>query len=106
MTDLRRTPRAPLDATVGYSIKGGADELYGQARDISLGGMFIAVSEAPAFGAEIDVVVVIPGEKIAFALPAIVRWARDGGMGIQFGLLGARETYAITEYVSKSGIAK
>jgi type IV pilus assembly protein PilZ len=91
---------------VGYAINGGADELYGHARDISLGGMFIEVSAAPEFGTEVTVVVHIPGEKSAFVLPAVVRWARDGGMGIQFGLLGARETYAITEYVSKSDIAK
>ncbi len=106
MTDLRRTPRAPIDATVGYAVKDGPDELYGQARDISLGGMFIEVPEAPAFGAEITVVVLLPGEKAPFTMPAVVRWARDGGMGIQFGLLGAKETYAITEYVSKSGISK
>jgi hypothetical protein len=68
--------------------------------------MFIEVPEAPAFGSEITVVVLIPGEKSPFTMPAIVRWARDGGIGIQFGLLGARETYSITEYVSKSGIGK
>jgi len=106
VTDLRRTPRAPIDITVGYAIQGGADELYGYAKDISLGGMFIEVPAAPEFGAEIVVVIVIPGEKTAFSLPAIVRWARDGGMGIQFGLMGARETYAITEYVSKFDLGK
>lgn len=106
MTDLRRTPRAPIDATVGYAVQGGPDELYGKARDISLGGMFIEVPEAPAFGAAITVVVLLPGEKAPFTMPAVVRWARDGGMGIQFGFLGAKETYAITEYVAKSDIPK
>jgi hypothetical protein len=27
----------------------------------------------------------------------VVRWVRDGGMGVQFGLLGAVETHIITE---------
>ena len=35
------------------------------------------------------------------ALPGIVRWVKPGSMGIQFGLLGARETYAITELLAK-----
>jgi hypothetical protein len=26
-----------------------------------------------------------------------VRWTRSDGMGVQFGLIGARETHAITE---------
>ena len=32
-------------------------------------------------------------------LPAIVRWTSPVGMGVQFGLLGVRETHAITEIV-------
>jgi type IV pilus assembly protein PilZ len=35
------------------------------------------------------------------ALPAIVRWVTAKEMGIQFGLLGARETYALTELLSE-----
>jgi hypothetical protein len=30
-------------------------------------------------------------------LDAVVRWNHSGGMGLQFGLLGARETHAIGE---------
>ncbi len=33
----------------------------------------------------------------ALKLPGVVRWVRDGGMGVQFGLLGALETHVITE---------
>jgi type IV pilus assembly protein PilZ len=33
------------------------------------------------------------------ALPAVVRWTSKDGMGVQFGLLGARETHEITEFV-------
>jgi type IV pilus assembly protein PilZ len=36
------------------------------------------------------------------ALPGIVRWVKPGSMGVQFGLLGARETYAITEMLADS----
>jgi type IV pilus assembly protein PilZ len=42
----------------------------------------------------------VPGEPAAFALPGIVRWTNAHGMGVQFGLLGAKETHTITELVA------
>jgi type IV pilus assembly protein PilZ len=101
--ELRRTPRAPIDSTVEFIVKGETARRIGQSRDISLGGMFVATTALPSFGAEVVVYVTLPGEKAPFALPGVVRWMRDGGMGVQFGLLGARETYAITEVVKKGG---
>jgi hypothetical protein len=41
--------------------------------------------------------ITLPGQKVAFALPCVVRWTGADGMGVQFGLIGARETHAITE---------
>ena len=62
-----------------------------RSKDISLGGMFIYVEQPLPFGAELVVHVLLPGQKAAFALPGVVRWSRPGeGMGIQFGLMGAR----------------
>jgi len=91
MVEQRRTHRSPLEAKVEVHGKG--------ARDVSLGGMFV-VSEAPfPFGAEVRVHIFVPGAKAPMVLPAVVRWTREDGMGVQFGLLGARETHLITEIV-------
>jgi len=49
------------------------------------------------FNAELVVHVTLPRQRTPFALPAVVRWAGPTGMGLQFGLIGARETHAITE---------
>jgi type IV pilus assembly protein PilZ len=100
--ELRRTPRAPIDAPVEFLIKGEAARRQGKAHDISLGGMFVETATPPNFGAEVVVYITLPGERAPFALPGVVRWTRNGGMGVQFGLLGARETYTITEAVKKS----
>ena len=96
--ELRRYNRAPLDCALEFVAKGAQQPVKGRAKDISLGGMFV-LTEAPlAFGVELVVHITLPGQKAAFALPAVVRWSRVGeGMGVQFGLLGARETHAITE---------
>ena len=82
-----------------FSRKGQSERVTGQSTDISLGGMFIETTQPAPFGAEIVVHVHVPGEPSAFALPGVVRWVRSDGMGVQFGLLGARETHTITELV-------
>jgi type IV pilus assembly protein PilZ len=96
--ELRRYQRAPLDVLVEFATKASDARHPGRSKDISLGGMFIHVEQPLPFGAELVVHLTLPGQKAAFALPGVVRWSRPGeGMGIQFGMLGARETYAITE---------
>lgn len=95
--DLRRHSRVPFRETVVFTAKVGAERFTGECQDISLGGMFIETVTPQPFGAEVIVHVHVPGEPAAFALPAVVRWVRNGGMGVQFGLLGARETHTITE---------
>jgi type IV pilus assembly protein PilZ len=93
----RRHQRAPLDVSVEFVGKGSEARLRGRARDISVGGMFIETTEPLAFASELTVHITLPAQKQSFMLPGVVRWARDGGMGVQFGLVGARETHAITE---------
>ena len=97
MIDLRRHQRATIDVSVEFVGKGSDTRLRGRAKDISVGGMFIETTEPLAFSSEITVHVTLPSQKTPFMLPGVVRWTRDGGMGVQFGLVGARETHAITE---------
>ena len=95
--DLRRHQRAPLSLPVEFVVRGSTDRVSGRAKDISLGGMFIETATPPAFSEELVVHLALPKVKKPIALKAVVRWTRTGGMGVQFGLLGARETHAITE---------
>lgn len=83
---------------MSFALKGGGDG-RGTGKDISIGGIFIETDAPASFGAEIVVRVRLrtPNGEQEFSLPGIVRWARTGGMGVQFGLLGALETHAITE---------
>lgn len=98
--DLRRHSRVPFAEPIVFVLKGKDERHTGTSRDISLGGMFIETATQAAFGAEIVVHVHVPGEAQAFALPGIVRWVGKEGMGVQFGMLGARETHTITELVA------
>ena len=103
MVELRRYQRAPVDIAVEFAAKGSPKRSSGRAKDLSIGGMFVQTATPLPFGSEIVVHVVLPGQKAPMALPAVVRWSRaTDGMGLQFGLLGARETHAITELTSKA----
>lgn len=99
--EQRRYARAPVDSPASFSIKGTADKRDGLCKDISIGGMFVETASPASFGADVIVHVTLPGSNAPLALPGVVRWIRDGGMGIQFGLLGARETHIITEISRK-----
>ena len=94
----RRYSRAPLNVPAEFVAKGGKDRVAGNAKDISVGGMFLETSQPLGHNAALVVHVMLPGEKAPFALPGIVRWTRPDGMGIQFEMLGARETHAITQH--------
>jgi type IV pilus assembly protein PilZ len=98
VVELRRHPRVPLGIAVQYTSRGATESASGTCKDISIGGMFIQTPTPPPFGAELIVRLELPGHKAPLSFPAIVRWTRPGqGMGVQFRLLGARETHAITE---------
>jgi len=94
--DKRVHPRVNVDTPVSCQPREGAP-LSGMAKDISIGGMFIEATESLPFGTEITIVGRFPGMKAELRLPAIVRWTKPTGFGVQFGSLGARETHAISE---------
>ncbi|HMJ12103.1 MAG TPA: PilZ domain-containing protein [Polyangiaceae bacterium] len=96
MQEKRVHPRSPLRIPVTCELP-GQQSITGDAKDVSLGGMFIEAPDAsPPFGTAITVVCELPGLDREARLPAVVRWTKAGGFGVQFGLLGARETHAIT----------
>jgi type IV pilus assembly protein PilZ len=97
--EKRRHARASIDLPVLFAVKGAASHGQGIGKDISIGGMFIETEATATFGADVVVRVRLrtPTGEQDFDLPGVVRWVRNGGMGVQFGLLGALETHAITE---------
>ena len=103
MVEQRRFARSPINVPLEFTAKGSSEVCSGTGKDISVGGMFIETASPAQFGATLVVRLRLPGRKEQMELPGVVRWTRDGGMGIQFGLVGARETHAITEVVKAGG---
>jgi len=94
--DKRSHPRTIVDTSVSCEARGAA-AFTGLARDISIGGVFIESTEVLSFGTEITIALRLPGAKADLRLAGIVRWTKPEGFGVQFGLLGARETHALSE---------
>jgi len=107
VVELRRHPRVPFDSPVEFVAKGSSERCAGRCKDLSLGGMYVQTPEALPFGIDLVVHISLPGMKMPLAMPAVVRWTRHGeGMGLQFGLIGARETHAITELARLAAIGR
>jgi Tfp pilus assembly protein PilZ len=71
----------------------------GTTRDLSVGGAFVEGADIPAFGSKVILSLNVPGQG-ELKLAGIIRWTKPEGFGVQFQLLGARETYLITRITS------
>lgn len=97
--EARRSGRVPLVLDVVFELEGG-EPVRAVSQDISLGGMFIETPTPAPFGASVSVTILAPARGGALVLDGFVRWTSPEGMGIQFGLTGARETHALTELLA------
>ena len=101
MEDKRRHLRVPVRVHVSCELEG--DVVFDAvATDICLGGSRIESPQSPGFGSRLTIVTQLPGCSERSRLPATVRWTQSGAFGVQFGLLGARDTYRIADLMSKA----
>ena len=89
--DQRQHARVSVKLLVLCELEGAA-VINGLATNFGLGGSRIESSEVSAFGTQLTIVACMPGEKEASRLPATVRWTAPSSFGVQFGLLGAKDT--------------
>lgn len=100
MHEKRRHPRVAVQVPVSCEAEGRAS-FNGIVVDVSVGGLYIEAQFVPSFGAELVLVGDFPGAP-GLRLPAVVRWVKPGGFGVQFGLLGAKETHTLTAIMQKA----
>jgi hypothetical protein len=72
-------------------------EISGTTVNVSLGGMLLKVERSVPFGASLIVRVELPALKERTELAAVVRWDRDGAIGVQFTGLRAKDTWALNQ---------
>lgn len=98
MHEKRAHSRVTFTTEVTCTTEGGA-VVTGITRDLSVGGAFIESRDIPAFGSKVVISFKVPGQG-ELKLNGIVRWTKPEGFGVQFQLLGAKETYIITRVAS------
>jgi type IV pilus assembly protein PilZ len=97
LVENRRHKRSPVDIAVEFWERGLARPRVGRAKDLSQGGMLIETSDPLAFSTEVVIRLPFAQRSGPTELSGVVRWNHAGCMGVQFGLLGARETNVIAE---------
>jgi hypothetical protein len=97
LVENRRHKRSPVDIAVEFWERGSARPRVGRAKDLSQGGMLVETSEPLAFSTEIVIRLPFAQRAGPTELTGVVRWNHEGCMGVQFGLLRARETNVIAE---------
>jgi len=100
MHEKRAYSRTVIKIAVTCTTDGGAS-VVGVTRDISVGGVLIDGTDIPAFGTRVTLDF-NAAELRGLKVPGIVRWTKPDGFGVQFQLLGARETHGLALLISKA----
>jgi PilZ domain len=95
LTEHRKHPRKIVMTEVAYQV-GDGPFVEANCRDLSLGGMFIETPTPLPYGAPLRLRLSLPGLRGGAVVDVVVRWSKPDGMGVQFGVMGARETHALT----------
>jgi hypothetical protein len=101
MTEKRQFERAEFDGAA--TLEWGGKRMAVTLRDLSVGGTYLVSAEKPPFGSTVTIQVQLPALKAKgpSTLTGVVRWVREDGFGVQFGVTGALDTYALAEYVAR-----
>jgi type IV pilus assembly protein PilZ len=99
VTEHRKHPRKAIESDVAFQV-GDGPRTEARCRDLSLGGMFIDTAATLPYGAAVRVFLRLPGIAGDVVVESIVRWSTRTGMGVQFGVMGARETHALTRLLA------
>ncbi len=105
--ERRRTPRAAVDAEVGF--QSDTNFFMGFSEDVSAGGLFIATYDVRPIGSVINLNFTLPGGHL-ISVDGVVRWVREynetapditPGMGIQFEKLLGDDKEAIEAFINE-----
>lgn len=75
--------------------------IVARSRDLSLGGMFVETDKPLPYGTNFELAVTLPALPEPAVIEATVRWIGPTGMGVQWGTLRAKETWAINQLMTR-----
>jgi len=96
-TKTRRT-HARFNCDLPLVVEHDGREILMRARNVSLGGMLCQTEENVAYGEEVIVRMNLPAFGGETSCPMVVRWHKDGDVGLQFGSLRAKQVWALNQF--------
>jgi Tfp pilus assembly protein PilZ len=103
LIDKRSHARFPMNLDVTLIV--GGERYSAHSRDVSLGGMFVYTNVRVPFGSNVLVELRLPALKDDIKLEAVARWHQDGGVGLSFKSMRAREVWALNQLFKTSATA-
>lgn len=95
----RRHSRIDVQLPVEVLVDGVDDVQKSRCANLSLGGMFVLLVPGPPHGTKLRVWLSLPtGDRLM--VTGTIRWSTRDGVGIQHELLGARDTFILTQYLA------
>lgn len=106
MSNKRQHERVDIGIPVTLTHEGR--DITTSSKNLSVGGMLIEGGTELPFGATVRLrcLMPVPPSGQEFDVQVTVRWIRDGAIGVQFGPLRAKETWAINQLVKMLSEAK
>jgi len=104
VSEKRRHPRKEVRVPVTFELADGR-RIEAMSRDMSIGGMFVETDTVAPFSSTVPVELMLPKAKQPIRVKATGRWTQSDGMGVQFGLMGVRDTHALTEILRHAPIS-
>jgi len=98
MADNRRTAtRHDVDVACTFTV--GTDAaIETRITNLSAGGAFVAGARLP-MGNRVHVAFRVPTIESAISIGAVVRWATDDGVGVQFDGLRPKDVWALSKFL-------
>lgn len=99
MSDNRRSStRHDVDLPCTFSADGtSAAPVETRITNLSVGGAFVANPRLP-MGRRVHVTFRVPTQEGTISSGAVVRWATDQGVGVQFDGLRPKDVWALSKY--------
>lgn len=97
MPENRRTSTR-YDVTCPAELTVGAETFERTVTNLSLGGAFVEHEQRIGIGTGVEISFKIPNREEPISVGATVRWATEGGSGIQFAGLRAGDVWALNQF--------
>lgn len=97
--EKRQHERQAAVLAVSFELAGERIEV--RTRDISLGGMFLMTDRVVPYGTAVKFTIALPHLAEPATVDGVIRWIDPDGLGVQFGTLRVRETWAINQLLKR-----